>query len=190
MSGDFRTRTRPRTRRLSPLRRSLFLGTRFYVFFFAKPREISLVLPLVVAHTYIKCLLCVSAAARLHSDVTSRWQFWPPFAPNFKFYVILLESDQQCRWSYGVVELASLSRAAAASRLASQRHYCLSFFQKHAHGTHWKLCVLCARLIVHYYRCKHPHAYSPTVFEAVKCEVFSVLLWLLSDLVLLNGKCT
>ena len=39
MSGDFRTRTRPRTRRLSPLRRSLFLGTRFYVFFFAKPRE-------------------------------------------------------------------------------------------------------------------------------------------------------
>ena len=53
---DFQTRTRPRTRRLSPLRRSLFLGTRFYVFFFAKPREISLVLPLIVAHICCVCL--------------------------------------------------------------------------------------------------------------------------------------
>ena len=144
MSGDFRTRTRPRTRRLSPLRRSLFLGTRFYVFFyFAKPREISLVLPLVVAHTYIKCLLCVSAAARLHSDVTSRWQFWPPFAPNFKFYVILLESDQQCRWSYGVVELASLSRAAAASRLAKGIIVFLS--SRNTHMAHIGNCVFCVR---------------------------------------------
>ena len=74
MSGDFRTRTRPRTRRLSPLRRSLFLGTRFYVFFyFAKPREISLVLPLVVAHTYINkvSVVCVcSSQAPFRCDIT------------------------------------------------------------------------------------------------------------------------